>query len=117
VRLDLRTTNLHEYVRSKRMAEENRLWGPSAFAGSANAICERFLGSVRCECLDHLLVLDERHLLDVLVEYCRYFNESRPHQGIGQLVPIGALSAARGNGSVVAIPFLNGLHHDYRRAA
>jgi putative transposase len=46
-------------------------------APRANAVCERFLGSVRCECLDHLLVLDERHLLEVLVEYCRYFNESR----------------------------------------
>jgi transposase InsO family protein len=41
-------------------------------APRANAVCERFLGSVRCECLDHLLVLDERHLLEVLVEYCRY---------------------------------------------
>jgi putative transposase len=86
-------------------------------APRANAICERFLGSVRRECLDHLLVLDVRHLLEVLVEYCRYFNESRPHQGIGQLVPIGDPSAARGDGSVVAIAFLNGLHHDYRRAA
>ena len=53
-------------------------------APRANAICERFLGSVRRECLDHVLVLGEGHLLAVLVEYCRYFNEARPHQGIGQ---------------------------------
>ena len=86
-------------------------------APRANAVCERFLGSVRSECLDHRLVLDERQLLAVLVEYCRYFNESRPHQGIGQLVPSGEPSAAGGNGSVVAVAFLNGLHHDYRRAA
>lgn len=43
------------------------------------AICERFLGSVRGECLDQVLVLSERHLLTLLVEYCRYFNEARPH--------------------------------------
>ncbi len=39
------------------------------------------------ECLDHVVVLGEQHLLETLVEYCRYFNDARPHQGIGQLVP------------------------------
>ena len=86
-------------------------------APRANAVCERFLGSVRRDCLDHVLVLGERHLCEVLVESCGYFNEARPHQGIGQLVPIGSSSAAVGNGTVVALPVLNGLHHDYRRAA
>ncbi len=86
-------------------------------APRANAVCERFLGSVRRECLDHVLVLGERHLCEVLVEFCRYFNEARPHQGIGQLVPVGSSSAAAGNGPVVALPVLNGLHYDYRRAA
>jgi transposase InsO family protein len=86
-------------------------------APRANAVCERFLGSVRRECLDHVLVLSERHLLTVLVGYCRYFNEARPHQGIHQLVPVGSCSASRGKGAVVAIPVLRGLHHDYRRAA
>ena len=86
-------------------------------APRANAVCERFLGSVRRECLDHVLVLGEQHLLEVLVDYSRYFNEARPHQGIGQLVPVGSSSAAAGNGAVVALPVLKGLHHDYRRAA
>jgi transposase InsO family protein len=86
-------------------------------APRANAVCERFLGSVRRECLDHFLILDEQHLLNVVVEYSRYFNESRPHQGMGQLVPLGAPSAAGGRGSIAATTFLNGLHHDYRRAA
>jgi hypothetical protein len=62
-------------------------------------------------------VLGERHLERVLREYCfRYFNEARPHQGIGQLVPAGASTAARG-GQVISLPVLGGLHHDYRRAA
>ena len=50
-----------------------------------NSACERFLGSVRRECIDHVIILGERHLLHVLREYAlRYFNEARPHQGLGQ---------------------------------
>lgn len=55
-----------------------------AQAPKANAICERFLGSVRRECLDHFLILSERHLYRVMKEYRRYFNHVRPHQGIEQ---------------------------------
>jgi putative transposase len=62
-------------------------------------------------------VLGEQHLHEVLVEYCRYFNDARPHQGIDQLVPGGSLPSAEGNGPVVATAYLNGLHHSYRRAA
>jgi transposase InsO family protein len=86
-------------------------------APRANGVCERFLGSVRRECLDHVLVLGAQHLHDVLVEYCRYFNEARPHQGIDQLVPGGFPSSPEGDESVVVTPYLNGLHHSYRRAA
>jgi transposase InsO family protein len=86
-------------------------------APRANAICERFLGSVRRECLDHVLVLGERHLERVLQEYVRYFNSDRPHQGRGQHVPLGAAVAANTNGKIVATPILGGLHHAYRQAA
>jgi transposase InsO family protein len=86
-------------------------------APRANAICERFLGSVRRECLDHVLVLGERHLERVLAEYARYFNLERPHQGLGQKVPTGAPQPANTNGRVVEKPVLGGLHHGYRRAA
>ncbi len=86
-------------------------------APKANAFCERFLGSVRRECLDHVLVLGERHLLETLIEYARYFEQARTHQGIGQLLPAGCSTAAAGRGAVVAHVVLNGLHHDYRRAA
>ncbi len=85
-----------------------------------NATCERFLGSVRRECLDHLLVLGEAQLRHVLREYVRYFNDDRPHQGLAQQVPVasreGPTPAATG-GSVRAIPILGGLHHAYARAA
>ena len=88
-------------------------------APRANATCERFLGSVRRECLDHLLVLGERHLRRTLKEYATYFNLARPHQGLGQRVPQSPPTPRPddGGGLVVAIPVLGGLHHDYRRAA
>ncbi len=88
-------------------------------APRANAICERFLGSVRCECLDHLLILSERHLHRVMSEYQEYFNHARPHQGIGQRIPC---QPARGsepqmNGELISHPILGGLHHDYHLRA
>jgi transposase InsO family protein len=86
-------------------------------APRANAICERFLGSVRRECLDHVLVLGDRHLDRVLAEYTAYFNAERPHQGLAQQIPTGGAKPANTNGRVVETPVLGGLHHAYRRAA
>jgi len=87
-------------------------------APKANARCERFLGSVRRECLDHVVILSEEHLLAVLREYVAYFNETRPHHGIDQQIPGNAMNDnAGGKGSVVARSVLGGLHHEYRRAA
>jgi len=85
-----------------------------------NAMCERFLGSARRECLDHLLILGEVQLRRVLREYIQYFNHDRPHQGLAQQVPITPGEAAEHTitaGSVCAIPVLGGLHHTYARAA
>ena len=82
-----------------------------------NATCERFLGSVRRDCLDHVLILGERHLRRVLREYVHYFNQLRPHQGLGQQVPSPARPVVATRGTVQAAPVLGGLHHDYRRMA
>jgi transposase InsO family protein len=89
-------------------------------APRANAICERFLGSVRRECLDHVLVLHERHLARMLREYVNDFNQARPHQGIKQAIPAASDTTAdpRQSGRrIVCLPILGGLHHDYRVAA
>ena len=85
-----------------------------------NPICERFLGSVRRECLDHVVILSKRHLRHVLKAYVEtYFNVARPHQGLSQRTPRPANSEPDQESSrkVVVIPILGGLHHDYRWAA
>ncbi len=84
-----------------------------------NPICERFLGSVRRECLDHVLILSEGHLHRVLDEYTgAYFNRARPHQGLAQRIPVAGVGPpAEAVAKIIATPILGGLHHDYRRAA
>ena len=81
----------------------------------ANAICERFIGSVRRECLDWQFIWNERHLHRVLRAYVEYFNTMRPHQGLNQRIPIAPspIIAPPANGRVVSRSILNGLHHSY----
>ncbi|GHO73274.1 hypothetical protein KSD_10450 [Ktedonobacter sp. SOSP1-85] len=89
-------------------------------APRANAVCERFVRSVRQEYLDHLLILHEKQLQRVLNEYKAYFNRARPHQGIQQQIPevYGSSGAPPYEGTkVVAVPILAGLHHDYQLIA
>ena len=86
-------------------------------APKENAICERFLGSVRRECLDHLLVLSEAHLRRILHAYVSYFNQARPHQGLLQRIPDHPEGQTPGAGTVRALPVLGGLHHTYQRTA
>ncbi|HEY6284177.1 MAG TPA: integrase core domain-containing protein [Ktedonobacteraceae bacterium] len=89
-------------------------------APQANAVCERFLRSVRQECLDHLFILQEKQLQRVLNEYVGYFNRARPHQGIQQQIPQHRRSVPcvqdAGN-KVIGLPVMSGLHHDYQWAA
>jgi putative transposase len=89
-------------------------------APRANAICERFLGSVRRECLDHILILREKQLHRVLYAYVKYFNQARPHQGIQQQVPQGEVTFVppdQRSNRIISVSVLGGLHHEYRRVA
>ena len=86
-------------------------------APDMNAVAERFVGSARREILDHVIVLDDQHLGRLVAQYKQYFNEARPHQGIGQRIPGKPVVAIDITKPIVAKPVLGGLHHDYRRAA
>jgi putative transposase len=85
-------------------------------APRANGICERFMGSLRKECLDHTLILHGRHLMRVAREYTNYFNQERPHQGIGQRIPnFYDQLKERSKGRITSKAILGGLHHSYSR--
>ena len=86
-------------------------------APDMNAVAERFVGSARREMLDHMMVLDDGHLGRLVGKYEQYFNEARPHQGIGQRIPANPVAVPDVTMRIVAKPVLGGLHHDYRRAA
>lgn len=85
----------------------------------ANSIAERWVKSLRTECLDHMFILNERHLRSVLAEYVHYFNAWRPHRSIGQRAPcpIEAPHGATQSAEIIAKPVLGGLHDVYHLAA
>ena len=80
----------------------------------ANAVIERFIGTLRRECLDHLIILGEQHLRSVLTEFVGYYHTERPHRTLRLETPVLAPRAAEG--PVRARPVLGGLHHVYERA-
>jgi len=84
-------------------------------APKANAIAERVVRSIRNECLDHLIVLNEAHLRLVLAEFVRYYNLERPHRSL-RLTPPVPVPRTRA-GPVRSRSVLGGLHHVYERAA
>ena len=82
-----------------------------------NAYVERFIGTVRRECLDHVLVFNATGLLRVLRRYAAYYEQSRTHLSLNKDAPIPRPTAAPTEGHVVAIPQVGGLHHRYERRA
>ncbi len=85
-------------------------------APKANAYAERWVLSVREECLDRLLIINEGHLRRVVSEYTDYYNEARPHQGINQRCPT-PINRGRRDGPVECRDVLSGIIHDYHREA
>ena len=84
----------------------------------ANAFAERFVGTLRRECLDHVLIRGERHLREVLAEYARHYNDHRPHQGLQQEAPQRQPSRVIDiTARVQRRSILGGLISEYRRAA
>ncbi|MBU0717755.1 MAG: transposase [Planctomycetes bacterium] len=82
-----------------------------------NPYCERLVGSIRRECLNHVIILNERHLLRILRLYLDYYHESRTRFSLNRNAPVVREVEPPHLGRVVAIPQVGGLHHRYRRAA
>jgi transposase InsO family protein len=82
-----------------------------------NPYAERVIGSIRRECLDHLIVLGEQHLRSILKSYVNYYNVSRPHLSLERNAPVPRSIEPSALGAVVAVPQVGGLHHRYTRAA
>ena len=82
-----------------------------------NPYCERLIGSIRRECLNHVIVLNERHLLRILRSYFDYYLYSRTHLSLDRNSPIERQIEPPYRGRGVAIPQVCGLHHRYCRAA
>ena len=84
----------------------------------ANAFAERLVGTLRRECLDHMLILGEKHLRSVLAECVRHYNGHRPHQGLQQKPPQRQPSHAVDiTARIECRQVLGGLISEYRRAA
>src|SRR5262249_5288825 len=82
-----------------------------------NAYAERLIGSIRRECLDHIIITSERGLRRVLDEYVAYYLKSRTHLALNKDAPVSRLVATPAGGEIAGIPYLSGLHHRYERRA
>lgn len=94
-------------------------------APTANAYCERLIGTIRRECLDFMIPLNERHLRSLPKEWRGHYNKSRPHSSLGPGIPDSSAAQLVAGLSrhqiphdhfVLAKPVLGGLHHEYRIA-
>jgi len=79
-----------------------------------NGFAERLIGSIRRECVDHMIVLGEAHLRRILRSYARYYNDIRTHRSLDKDAPVSR--PVQRTGSIRSYPVLGGLHHQYVRA-
>jgi integrase-like protein len=96
----------------RRAKRKTRATGASN-VGSRNV--ERVISSIRRECLDHVIIFNERHLRRVLRTYVAYYQRSRTHLALGKDAPVAR--AVQPTGRIVGRPEVGGLHHRYERPA
>ena len=82
-----------------------------------NAYAERVIGSVRRECLDHVIIFGERHLRDVLSTFFQYYNNTRTHLSLDKDCPESRPIHPPAAGKIISFPQVGGLHHRYERRA
>jgi hypothetical protein len=82
-----------------------------------NPYAERLIGSIRRECLDHVIILNELHLRRVLSSYFQYHHDARTHLSLNKDYPRPRLIQSPSSGNIIAFPEVGGLHHRYERRA
>ena len=82
-----------------------------------NPYVERLIGSVRRECIDHLIVWDESHLYRILQTYLTYYHGCRTHLSLKKDAPAGRVKEPSEMGKIKALSLVGGLHHRYTRRA
>jgi putative transposase len=105
----------HLATTAKAMGIEEVLTAPRA--PWQNAVVERFIGSARRECFDHVIVFNEAGLRRLMTDYCSYYERSRTHLSLNKDTPIPRPVTPPDDGAVLAIPEVGGLHHRYERRA
>jgi putative transposase len=107
---------------ARASADKSMRWGITEVVSAArspwqNAYVERVIGSIRRECLDYIVIFNERHLRRVLSSYADYYHRSRTHLSLDKDCPDPRPVMLPRSGRVVAIPKVIGLHHRYERFA
>ncbi|MFH2053280.1 MAG: transposase [bacterium] len=82
-----------------------------------NGYCERMVGTLKRECLNHMIIFNEGHARRIIREFLQYYHDDRTHQGLGQETPGGREIEHPEIGPVKSRPILGGLHHRYYREA
>ena len=82
-----------------------------------NPFVERLVGSIRRECLDHLIVLHKQHLRRRLTDYLSYYHQHRTHRSLDEDSPESRAVEPSDQGNIIALPLVSGLHHRYARQA
>jgi putative transposase len=94
------------------------VWVPIAvWIGLRPDIAERLIGSIRRECLDHVIIFSEGHLRRVLSGYFQYHHDTRTHLSLGKDCPRPRRVQLPSTGNIIALPEVGGLHHRYERRA
>ncbi len=99
------------------LRDHDKIYGIAVRCPWQNGYCERVVGTLKRECLDHMIVFNEEHTRRVLKKYLEYYHGSRTHLGLGKDAPDGRDVEPPPSGPVRRRPMVNGLHSRYYRAA
>jgi transposase InsO family protein len=103
------------YNGSNRVGVEEKVIAPRSLW--QNPYVERLIGSPRRECLDHVIISNERHLDTVIREFLDYYHHHRTHRALERACPVSRPNEAADQGKIIELSLVGGLHHRYTRQA